>query len=507
MAYQGDLYDDDDEETGNRCEGLNDSPTASISVQSADEPIAQSPNEMEQGAVIDVEEGAKFTSEEHEERAKARVVVDTYDDEEEEERKEQLNSAESAPIAQPQVGSGNNGPLPPPESISDKQQRQPIGEPKEQIQSEMERGAEFNVEEGAKLTSEGHEERVKARIGADTYDDEEEEERKEQLNRVGPTPMVQPQIGSGNKTPPSDDSSSISNRDGVDSEGDLESYSFLRPICIAIIAIVIVWVMRMFLPLIQAVAESSGMLRVMYLLMLALPVGVIVYAIWVAVRIFMSLPPGINCKFTDYNSDTDTKKALRDKLIKKYLSGFQRKDSLNRFVRMDAAARVDSLCAGSESDIDNWFKEYKAFQDVLKNNAGKVRTKYANAIALFTITSPKSQLDIIVTLFFSTRMVLTIARIFNKRMTKIGALRLTISWAMNLYLAGELQNIGAKVGGILGGCVGSLLKLVGASPFAKPAEQIVSTMVGLGVEGGVNKKLATLLGDKAIEEFVAVKGL
>ena len=31
--------------------------------------------------------------------------------------------------------------------------------------------------------------------------------------------------------------------------------------------------------------------------------------------------------------------------------------------------------------------------------------------------------------------------------------------------------------------------------------------IGLRTEGGVNKRLATLFGDTAIKEFVAVKGL
>ena len=306
------------------------------------------------------------------------------------------------------------------------------------------------------------------------------------------------------------------NRNGDDAdESSDESLSFLRPICIGIIAIVIVWVIRLFLPLIQAVAESSGGMRVAYLIMLLIPVGVIVYAIWTAFRIFMRLPPGVNCNITDYK-DTDGEflqdklNRLRSRLIKKYLLGFR--DHPGKLSGKDTFDRVKCLCCkpGEDGYIENtedWCKEYQKFQEELKLRAGKVRDKYANAIALFTITSPKSQLDILGTLFFSTRMIFDIARIFNKRMTKFGALKLTISWAVHIYAVGEMQAIGGKLGAVFGKSVSMLMGLFTKASLGDTIGKVVDRAVSLGIEGGVNKKLTRLLGDKAIKEFVAVKGL
>ena len=278
--------------------------------------------------------------------------------------------------------------------------------------------------------------------------------------------------------------------------------SFLGPICWVVVAIVLLWAFRLWLPLIQAFAESSGVCSVWYGIMCFLPLALIVVAIVCAIRIFISLPAGVDCKYSP-----DKKKDLRNKLIGKYLKGFTENKSLRKLIGGDIGGKAESLCKGGNGNIDEWFSEYKKFQDTLINRAEKERDKYANAIALITITSPKSQLDVMGTLLFSTRMVLSIARIFNKRTSKLKAFELTISWAMNIYLSGEMQKLGAKVGGMLGNGVNSMLRLVGFEKAGKVVGQIVRVTAGLGIEGGINKKLAMFLGDRAIKAFVAVKGL
>ena len=308
--------------------------------------------------------------------------------------------------------------------------------------------------------------------------------------------------------------------DDIDDAGD-ESLSFLCPICIGIAALVIVWGIRQFLPLIQAIAESSGGLRFVYLTMLFVPVVVIICAIWTAFRIFMRLPPGVNCNVADCVGEDgrlleDKVNHLRTRLIKKYLPWFCRDNHLERLFGKKKSRKVkekvECLCRSPEEDgymqkTNDWLKVYKEFQDELKQRAEKIRDKYANAIALFTITSPKSQLDVIGTLFFSTRMLLGIARIFNKRMTRLGAFRLALSWAVHIYAIGEMQAIGAKVGGVLSTTIGMFIGLFTKASLGDTIGKVVDRAVSLGIEGGVNKKLTCLLGDKAIKEFVAVKGI
>lgn len=280
--------------------------------------------------------------------------------------------------------------------------------------------------------------------------------------------------------------------------------NFFGPVVCVIVAVAVVWVMRLFLPLIQAFAGSTGGQKALYGVMLALPVFLIVAAIVWAIRVFGSLPAGVDCQ---YSPDYGKKRALREKLIRKYLKGFKMDESLCRLIGEDAKMKLEVLYQGMNEDIDVWFKNYKEFQEALKCRAESERDKYANAIALVTMASPKLQLDALTTMFFSTRMLLSIARIFNKRTTPFGAFRLVASWGVSLFLSSELQGLGARIGGVLGSCVDSMLSFFGRETAGEVAGKLVRVTVGLGVEGGVNRKMAMLLGDKAIKAFMAVKGL
>ena len=285
---------------------------------------------------------------------------------------------------------------------------------------------------------------------------------------------------------------------------DSRRFGFLGPVVCVVGAIATVWVMRLFLPLIQAFAGSSGGQKALYGCMLALPVLAIAVAIVWAIRIFSSLPAGVDCH---YSPGYGERRALREKLIRKYLNGFKKDKNLCRLIGEDAQMKLELLYQGANSDIDDWFQNYKAFQDVLKCRAEKERDKYANAIAVATMASPKMQLDALATMFFSTRMLLSIARIFNKRTTPLGAFRLAASWGVSFFMSSELQGLGAKIGGLLGGCVDSALRLFGREAAGEVLGKVVRTTVGLGIEGGVNRKMAMMLGNRAIKAFVAVKGL
>ena len=287
---------------------------------------------------------------------------------------------------------------------------------------------------------------------------------------------------------------------------DSRKFGFFGPVVCLIVAIVVVWVMRLFLPLIQAFAGSSGGQKALYGCMLALPVLALGVAIVWAIRIFCSLPAGVDCQ---YSPGYNEKRALREKLIKKYLNGFKKDKNLGRRIGKDAQAKLELLCQGTNNDIDDWFYDYKDFQDALKCRAEKERDKYARAIAVATMASPKSQFDVTTTLFFSTLMLISIARIFNKRTTRIGAFRLACSWSLNLFLSSQLQGWGRKIGGALG--TGVKIATSGCGPGIATAGKVVGDVMGkvagVVIEGGINKKMAKLLGDKAIKYFAAVKGL
>jgi len=294
----------------------------------------------------------------------------------------------------------------------------------------------------------------------------------------------------------------------LDADNDIEDsrrLSFLGPVVCLIVVIPVVWVLRLFLPLVQAFAGSTGGQKVVYGCMLALPVILIAVAIVWLIRVFSSLPAGVDCW---YSPDYREKRALRKKLIRRYLNGFKTDKNLYRLIGEDAQKKLELLYQGGDVDnIDGWIKDYKEFQEALKHRAEKERDKYAKAIAVATMASPKFKLDAMVTLFFSTLMLLSIARIFNKRTTRIGAFRLACSWSLNLFLSSQLQGWGRKIGQIAGTGVEIATKMSPISPVAELAGEVVERAVGMGIEGGANYKLAKSLGDKAIKYFAAVKGL
>ena len=291
--------------------------------------------------------------------------------------------------------------------------------------------------------------------------------------------------------------------DADDDIADERRLSFLAPVVCLIAAIAVVWVMRLFLPLIQAFAESTGGQKALYGCMLALPVFLIAVAILLVIRVFRSLSAGVDCW---YSPDYKAKRALREKLIRKYLNGFKTDKSLCRLIGEEAQTKLELLHQGEDNDIDDWFKDYKEFQEALKRRAEKERDKYARAITVATMASPRSQLDTMVTLFFSTAMLLSIARIFNKRTTRIGAFRLACSWSLNLFLSGQLQGLGKKIGDAIG--TGVKIGVGALSPVAgEVAGEAAGKVAGVAIEGGINRHMAKSLGDKAIKYFAAVKGL
>ena len=284
------------------------------------------------------------------------------------------------------------------------------------------------------------------------------------------------------------------------------SVGWLRPLCIAIVAIAIVWVMRMFLPLIQMLLSSksfSGQWWI-YLLMVVVPLLAIGYAAWVSWRTFLALPKGVNCYYKDYVGREDK---LRKLLIKDYLSNFKKR---RRGLDRQTAEHIEKLCLGKRNDDwlddDHWIEEYKKFQGNLKKKAEEIKNAAAKKLGTFTVVSQESLLDRIGVLFFSSLMVLNIAKVFNKRMTTIGAMKTTVFWAMNLYLGGKVQNLGRNAASLISGGAGMAVeKLSGSKVLGSIVEKVVKGGGGFVVEYTGNAFLAEKLGDMAIKEFVAVK--
>ena len=79
---------------------------------------------------------------------------------------------------------------------------------------------------------------------------------------------------------------------------------------------------------------------------------------------------------------------------------------------------------------------------------------------------------------------------------------------MNLYLGGKFQNLGRTVAGGVADLAGEMAgKILGSPTVGDLVKQGGKAVIGACVEYTANRVLAAKLGDMAIKEFVAVKGL
>ena len=297
-------------------------------------------------------------------------------------------------------------------------------------------------------------------------------------------------------------------------------FSWMWPIGVAIISIVVSWIVSMAFPMVQAVLPAEGPTKILVLgIMAFIPVLLIlVVGVMVGIKLWMMywrLPSNVDYRYADFK---EKEEELRKNLRKKYLGYFKKRKGYGQIIGPDAHKMVDALLDPSHDcdiNIKEWFVKYKEFQDKLIEQAKRVRNKYAMAVGAFTAFSRQSKLDAACVFFFSTLMVFEMAKIFNKRMSKFGALKTVILYSVNIFAASQIQTMGRGVVKVVcmgvGAVVGALLgptALASAVDGAKAGVEVgdtVAEVAGAAIEFGINKRLAEQLGDRAIKEFVAVK--
>ena len=214
-------------------------------------------------------------------------------------------------------------------------------------------------------------------------------------------------------------------------------------------------------------------------------------------------------------SGKDGSRRLRQKLCDGYLRKMKMPDYVDECEYADAQGvrnLYERLTDEYEMPSDQaWLDGFVDFQGRQEAQARAAVKRYCTLIGLKTAICPWKIIDVVCVLVNTTLMVSRIAVIFNRRVSSVAASRLVIRWCINLYVSGELGDVVEKSASAVGRSASEAARdrdwfgdgTFGA--YAGDSLPVLSKWAGKIAEGATNAYLAYRLGNRAIEEFKAVR--
>lgn len=242
---------------------------------------------------------------------------------------------------------------------------------------------------------------------------------------------------------------------------------------------------------------------------LALVLAVVAWGLWLLRR----LPNVPKVYAADF---ADSPEAFRAVLQRGYLARLGDADEYARRAGFDekgaseVAERIRRLRARSADALraDDGYLDWPAAMRILQERqderAGEIINRAMGLIAVKTAASPWKIVDSLAVFYVSAMMIFDIARVYNRRTTRFGALRLAGRWAFNIYVAREMSGAAESGVGVVTGAAGHLMKPNGISGAIASSLPLVGKIASKAVEGGANAFFARSLGKRAIREFQPV---
>ena len=301
------------------------------------------------------------------------------------------------------------------------------------------------------------------------------------------------------------------------------------------------WLYFQLAGLFKFVLECQGWRFWAALVIFCIPIMALTYAAMRFWQVFRKLPKRDQVQGDLDTSDIREKKVIKnslkpyiDELPPEYVGVFKSER------RKEVSAQISRLRKDSGySDSGEWIDDFKAFQDAQEEEALDTVKTYCKLVALKTAACPWKAIDMVIVSINLTLMVVAIAKVYNRRVSKGGAFRLLCHWFANIYISGELGAItenaadrasdkatawltnggddvkeaGASVaeatagqasGAIANGMSGSSMGETLTSAFSASLP-ILSKFAGKAAEGAVNAFLAYRMGRRAIDEFRFIK--
>ena len=298
---------------------------------------------------------------------------------------------------------------------------------------------------------------------------------------------------------------------GHESSGEQTAGPVATFVVVAVLAAFAVWLLAQLLSLFASAEAMTGLRRIVAFALawgsLALVAGLALWGAW----LFRALPnvPKV------YAADYDGRPAdLKETLQKGYLA--QIKDPAAYAARAgfaapaadEIAARLQRLksreTAATDDGYLDWTAAFRVFQSEQDERASEIINRCMGLIAVKTAASPWKIVDALAVFFNSAMMIFEIAKVYNRRATRFGAVRLAGHWAFNIYVASEMGPVAESGVNVVTGAAGHLMKPNGFSGALASSLPLVGKIASKAVEGGANALFARALGKRAIREFQAV---
>lgn len=277
-------------------------------------------------------------------------------------------------------------------------------------------------------------------------------------------------------------------------------------LAVVLAALIGLWVAAQIMSLFASAQSMSGIPGLVATAfawtVLALAIGVVLRGVWLLRR----LPDVPKVEAADY---ADKPEKFRAVLQHGYLArignaeeyvtkaGFDEKDA------REVVELIGRLRSGGHKDQD-WLREMRQFQERQDDRAGEIINKSMGLIAVKTAASPWKIVDSLAVFYVSSMMIYEIARVYNRRATRVGAMRLAGMWAFNIYVAREMNGVAEGGVGVVTGAAGRLMKPNGLTGAIASSLPLVGKIASKAVEGGANALFARFLGKRAIREFQPV---
>jgi len=267
------------------------------------------------------------------------------------------------------------------------------------------------------------------------------------------------------------------------------------------------WTLSLFTSMVRdvLVAQTRGELF-LALMMLATSVIVVLFIVSYAWSLFAWLPKIDSVMEKDYQTNLlNLMKNIRDDYLARLPPTEEYAAKLRVSAAGDLVQKLKTLRTHEYSDSRTFLGDFRSFQTLQDKQAAKIIKRYSLVIAVKAAASPWRVVDVLAVFFNSTLMICDLANVYNRRMSRAHAFRLSVRWAFNLYVSGEIGQATETSADALNSGLGNMLGESGLAASIQPFLPLFSKFVGKAAEGGVNAYFAYRLGKRAVSDFRYMK--
>lgn len=288
---------------------------------------------------------------------------------------------------------------------------------------------------------------------------------------------------------------------------------YLRLIGWGLAVFLLFYLINAMLPLINTATSGVGLARWLAIVTLSLSavliVGVLVYALVIFCRIRRNA--NIFAKLNE--RDFDGKYFDLKSRLKKYLAEtlnwgeYYRQNASVLEKHSDSAIEILQRLKRDQYDSDReWIGDFKAMQNILDQRASNIVSHYVKLVGIKTAISPYKLLDMACVIYNTGMVVIRIARIYNRPISKLGALKTACSFFLNVYISGELGAVAESIANSGADFMTNQLNVdIGEGDFSAyllNSIPILGKFAGKSLEGCGNAFLLYRLGRRVRAEFL-----